>query len=276
MRTSLQSRRCRPGGGFTLIELLVVISIIALLISMLLPALSKARDAAHTVKCTSNLRQVGIGSLAYASDWNNYCVDWRGPVSVSDGSNIGTIYMPSHSRTIALQTVWEYLGRNFDVMECPNQTATRSAAQQPVGYAARPVAPGYMINKRTWSLLTGNNWLLKIDHWRQPASKIYWIDAGQQVTANFATSVISSTVQLWRPVSFDGYAAVNDSNFVSPSARHGGAGFIDAGGGCNAVYFDGHAAYSDWNAVNAVRNDTGQFANHWNPLHTSNNAWPAP
>lgn len=54
--------------GFTLIELLVVISIIALLVAILLPVLAKARQSALNVKCQSNLRQVGIASLAYVLD----------------------------------------------------------------------------------------------------------------------------------------------------------------------------------------------------------------
>ncbi len=67
------SERHQP-RGFTLIELLVVISIIALLVAILLPALSSARGAARQNVCLSNLRQMGIGFQGYFSDYQNYIV----------------------------------------------------------------------------------------------------------------------------------------------------------------------------------------------------------
>ncbi|RMH11026.1 MAG: DUF1559 domain-containing protein [Gammaproteobacteria bacterium] len=89
--------------GFTLIELLVVISIIALLVGILLPALGAAREAAKSSVCKSNMRQIAIASLTYAEDseqmlpygkydtFNNRlpAYDGRGEIQMQNGAVYG-------------------------------------------------------------------------------------------------------------------------------------------------------------------------------------------
>ncbi|MBN8526677.1 MAG: type II secretion system protein [Planctomycetes bacterium] len=83
--------------GFTLIELLVVVSIIAVLASMLLSSIVTVKSAARLMQCTSNLRQVGMAALTYASDW-------QGAIPNTFNSNSTPYYWDANSMADYLPT----------------------------------------------------------------------------------------------------------------------------------------------------------------------------
>lgn len=87
---------------FTLIELLVVIAIITILASMLLPALNQSRNQAKKIKCTGNLKQMGMAGAFYADGYAGYWVPMR-----YEGANPKAWYQNLAFRTLLGGMVWE-------------------------------------------------------------------------------------------------------------------------------------------------------------------------
>ena len=120
--------RIKKRYGFTLIELLVVISIIALLLSILMPSLQKAKEMARRVVCASHLRQMGIAELIYASDMDKlfprYVTDQeiKADAHVNFNQSVNTV-LPF----VITDYFWKYINQSYG-MEAESWVCTSLAS----------------------------------------------------------------------------------------------------------------------------------------------------
>lgn len=124
LRTEPASSQASSPCAFTLIELLVVIATIAILASLLLPALARAKGKSQQVKCLSNLRQVGVGFTLYFLDSNDRFPDARG-IKRTLGYMPWSSWPPSDPRGGWAALVLSNQIGSHSVWSCPSLTSSR-------------------------------------------------------------------------------------------------------------------------------------------------------
>jgi prepilin-type N-terminal cleavage/methylation domain-containing protein/prepilin-type processing-associated H-X9-DG protein len=226
-----ESRGGNP--GFTLIELLVVIAIIAILASLLLPALSLAKQKALAAKCLSNVRQMSLASLMYAGQ-DREVYPWTF-TAVVGGAGVGwfNYIQPFLQNTnVLLCPVKERQARklNFTYIFANDKTVSGYGANFQIGGCSFP-AGGWLVQP------------IKETDVVNPAATVYLADSGTKAVDSTdpmkcVTLKSPEKAQAWiveDPAGFGaGFVTSDDPNWGGPSLRHSERSEMG--------FMDGHAA----------------------------------
>lgn len=205
-------------SGFTLVELLVVISIISLLMSILLPAVSAAREDAKTVQCLSNLRQLGLAVQRYAIQFHGFCPLARDSTSDWDFKVTPTGIEPG--------ILWQ--GQtNFAVLQCPSYDGkSATSTDLYTGYNYNTSFIGHGVGE------AANVAPAKLSQIRHPSETALFGDA-QYGSPPRTNKFMRAPIQ---------QSPVTTGDLVSYPTRLAGTQGYRHRGKTNVCYCDGHAA----------------------------------
>lgn len=201
--------------GFTLVELLVVIGIIAVLIGILLPTLSRARESAKTTQCLSNLRQIGQAMQMYTNDSKGWVVPAFIDSPTGTGSGVeswGTIlvngkYLPAPGQIGMANLNQESTNNESNsVFFCPSGTNQKHDSNNAAGNDPDPETPEDAWNRFFWRRQSAAT-QIQIDHW-------YAANANENPTTSNGSLVPNVNQRYWPMRSLKKATSANPSQIV--------------------------------------------------------------